>query len=181
MVARLKAMGAAMPDPLYQVEATFYVLADFSDMFGLPLPNDAARVLQRSGLVKTDEELAYYLLFEDNLMITPLSYFGLSKQDGFMRITCSGRENELQDLMDRLERRLFQSRKNKRDFLLEQINHMLPELAKIDTHLFDLICQKLQAGNAEEDTCLNLKSKNQVIAKIYDTIVDFFEMMKQEA
>ncbi|KTD00455.1 pyridoxal phosphate-dependent aminotransferase [Fluoribacter gormanii] len=181
VVARLKAMGAAMPDPLYQVEATFYVLADFSDMFGLPLPNDAARVLQRSGLVKTDEELAYYLLFEDNLMITPLSYFGLSKQDGFMRITCSGRENELQDLMDRLERRLFQSRKNKRDFLLEQINHMLPELAKIDTHLFDLICQKLQAGNAEEDTCLNLKSKNQVIAKIYDTIVDFFEMMKQEA
>ncbi|QMT58682.1 pyridoxal phosphate-dependent aminotransferase [Legionella sp. PC997] len=181
VVERLKAMGAAMPDPLYQIEATFYVLADFSDMFGLPLPKDVARVLQRSGVVKTDEELAYYLLFEDNLMITPLSYFGLSKHDGFMRITCSGRENELHDLMDRLENRLFGSRKNKKDVLLERINHMLPELEKMDAHMFDLICQKLQATNMEEDTCLNLKSKNQIIRKIYDTVVDFFELMKQEA
>ncbi|WP_454781497.1 pyridoxal phosphate-dependent aminotransferase [Legionella sp. WA2022007384] len=181
VVARLKAMGAAMPDPSYQIEATFYVLADFSDMFGLPLPKDVARVLQRSGLVKTDEELAYYLLFEDNLMITPLSYFGLSKHDGFMRITCSGRENELHDLMDRLERRLFGSRKSKKNYLLERISHMLPELEKMDAHMFDLICQKLEAANVEEDTCLNLKSKNQVIRKIYDTVVDFFEIMKQEA
>ncbi|MCW8400687.1 pyridoxal phosphate-dependent aminotransferase [Legionella sp. PATHC038] len=180
VVDRLKAMGAAMPDPLYQVEATFYVLADFSDMFGLPLPKEAARVLQKTGMVKTDEELAYYLLFQDNLMITPLSYFGLSKHDGFMRITCSGRENELLDLMNRLEGRLFESRKNKKNMLLEKINQRLPELEKIDTHMFDLICQKLQAGTMEEDTCLNLKSKNQALRKIYDTIIDFFEIMKHE-
>lgn len=130
VIARLKKMGAAMPDPLYRVEATFYVLADFSDMFGLPLPKEAARVLQKTGIVETDEDLAYYLLFEDYLMVTPLSYFGLSKHDGFMRITCSGRENELCDLMDRLERRLFESRKRIKNFLLEKINHRLPELKK---------------------------------------------------
>lgn len=177
VVGRLKAMGAAMPDPLYHVEATFYVLADFSDMFGLSLPKEAARVLQKTGLVNTDEDLAYYLLFEDNLMITPLSYFGLAKHDGFMRITCSGRENELCDLMDRLEKRLFESRKNKKNVLLERINQKLPELEKIDAHMFALIFQKLQAVNGEEDTCLNLKSKNQGLEKIYNTVIDFFEIM----
>ncbi len=177
VVGRLKAMGAAMPDPLYHVEATFYVLADFSDMFGLSLPKEAARVLQKAGLVKTDEDLAYYLLFEDNLMITPLSYFGLSKHDGFMRITCSGRENELCDLMDRLERKLFASRENKKNALLESINLRLPELEKIDAHMFALIFQKLQAVNGEEDSCLNLKSKNQALRKIYNTVIDFFEIM----
>lgn len=180
VVARLKNMGAAMPDPLYRVEATFYVLADFSDMFGLPLPKEAARVLQKTGIVKTDEDLAYYLLFEDNLMVAPLSYFGLSKYDGFIRITCSGRENELCDLMDRLERRLFESRKNIKNFFLERINQRLPELKKIDAHMFDLIRQKLQAGNKGEDTCSNLKSKNQSLRKINDTIVDFFAIMRSE-
>ncbi|KTD69508.1 aspartate aminotransferase A [Legionella steelei] len=180
VVERLKAMGAAMPDPLYHIEATFYVLADFSDMFGLPLPKEVARVLQKTGMVKTDEELAYYLLFQDNLMITPLSYFGLSKHDGFMRITCSGQEHELHDLMDRLEGRLFASRKNKKSVLLEKIKHRLPELKKIDAHMFELIWQKLRAVDAEEDTCLNLKSRNQALRKIYDTVIDFFEIMKEE-
>lgn len=46
--------------------------------------------------------------------------------------------------------------------------------------MFDLICQKLQAGNKDEDTCLNLKLKNQALRKINDTIVDFFAIMKLE-
>ncbi|MGL5742627.1 MAG: hypothetical protein ACRCXC_08810 [Legionella sp.] len=169
-----------MLDPLYQVEATFYVLADFSDMLGLSLPQEAARALQKTGTVTTDEELSYYLLFEDNLMITPLSYFGLSKKDGFMRITCSGRESELNDLMNRLEHRLFVSRKNKKTVLLAKINQKLPVLEKIDAHMFDMICQKLYACCLEEDTCLSLKAKNQSLKKIDATIADFFEIMKQE-
>src|SRR5690606_17466634 len=35
---RLADMGASMPDKQYVVEATFYVLADFGDMFGLDMP-----------------------------------------------------------------------------------------------------------------------------------------------
>ncbi|WP_010652154.1 pyridoxal phosphate-dependent aminotransferase [Fluoribacter dumoffii] len=180
VVERLKNMGAAMPDPLYHVEATFYVLADFSDMFGLSLPKDAARVLQKTGRVSTDEELAYYLLFQDNVMITPLSYFGLSKHDGFMRITCSGREHELHELMDRLENRLLASRKNKKITLLEKINQSLTELKKLDSHMYDLICQKLKKAEGGQDTCLHLKSQNQTLTKIHDTIIDFFELMQQD-
>ncbi|STY27871.1 kynurenine--oxoglutarate transaminase [Legionella wadsworthii] len=178
VVGRLKNMGAAMPDPLYHVEATFYVLADFSDMFGLPLPKESARVFQKSGLVKTDEDLAYYLLFEENVMITPLSYFGLSPYDGFMRITCSGREKELQDLMDRLEHKLFESRKNIKNIFLQRINNRLPELAKLDNHMYDLIYRKLQIMKKEKDNCLRLKSQNQILKKIEDTINDFLGLMQ---
>lgn len=46
--------------------------------------------------------------------------------------------------------------------------------------MFDLIRQKLQAGNKDEDTCSNLKSKNQSLRKINDTIVDFFAIMRPE-
>lgn len=114
VIQRLQAMGAAMPDPLYHVEATFYALGDFSDLFGLELPQDAARALQRTGRVSTDEELAYYLLFEDALMVAPLSYFGLSEKSGYLRITCSANEKELCELMDRLEQRLFKVRQIKK-------------------------------------------------------------------
>lgn len=44
---------------------------DFSDLFGLELPQDASRALQKTGKVTTDEELAYYLLFTDHIKITP--------------------------------------------------------------------------------------------------------------
>ncbi|MCX7115154.1 MAG: pyridoxal phosphate-dependent aminotransferase [Gammaproteobacteria bacterium] len=113
VMGRLQAMGALMPDPLYQVDATFYVLGDFSDLFGLELPIEAQRALQKTGAVSTGEEIAYYLLFKDAVMIAPLSYYGLSQNCGFMRITCSGNEAELKELMDRLEQRLFKARKNK--------------------------------------------------------------------
>ena len=49
VVNRLRALGAAMPDASYTVQATFYVLADFSDLLGLKLGQKAAEVLQQEG------------------------------------------------------------------------------------------------------------------------------------
>lgn len=110
---RLKAMGAAMPDPLYQVEGTFYVLADLSALLGLELSAEAAYVLGKSGPMETDEDIAYYLLFK-GLSIAPLSYFGAAPQAGFMRITCSGGDSEINALCDILQKALVQARKMKK-------------------------------------------------------------------
>lgn len=122
VMTRLHAMGASMPDPTYQVEATFYALCDLSELFGLDLPKEAQRALQKTGKVSTGEDLAYYLLFNDAIMITPLSYFGLPKNSGFMRITCSANEHELKELMDRLEHRLYEVRRCKKLEFVEDVS-----------------------------------------------------------
>jgi len=107
--ARLKAMGASMPDPDYKSDGTFYQLGDFSDLFGLEMPIEAERALGKVNTIKTSEELAYYLLFQDSVMMAPASYFGMPKTNGFMRITCSDTQDKLIELMDRLEARLYES------------------------------------------------------------------------
>ncbi|STX48103.1 kynurenine--oxoglutarate transaminase [Legionella hackeliae] len=100
---RVREMGATMPDAGYKVEGTFYVLADFSDMLGLEIDAEAKRALGETGVISTDEELAYNLLFKDSVMIAPLSYYGTSAEAGIMRITCSDNKEQLCELMDRLE------------------------------------------------------------------------------
>ena len=179
VINRLHVMGASMPDPLYNVEATFYALADFSDLFGLELPSEMQRVFKDviSAKVKTDEELVYYLLFKDAVMIAPLSYFGLAPDSGFMRITCSGNERELQELMDRLENRLFEARKNKKLVLLESIALKLPELRNVDSHMYEIISKKIEIIMYEEDSCLTLRKKNKVLDMLQSTIVSFLEFM----
>lgn len=107
---RLQAMGASMPCPHYRVEGTFYVLSDFSALFGLAMPEIASAALDHQGVIRTGEDLAYYLLFNHALMLAPLSYFGLANNSGFLRITCSASLPELQELMDRLESILVQAR-----------------------------------------------------------------------
>lgn len=111
--ARLQNMGAAMPDPHYYVEATFYVMADLSDMFGMEMTEDVHQVFvdQTSGKIETDEDIAYHLLFSDNLMIAPLSYYGLDPHLGYLRITCCGGEVELNKLMGRIANRLVIARR----------------------------------------------------------------------
>lgn len=110
---RLKQMKIAMPDPSYRVTGTFYILCDLSELFGLPLPRETQRALNKAGKIQTDEDIAYYLLFNDGLMLAPLSYYGLSNNKGYIRITCSGGMSEMKELMDRLENRLVQARKTK--------------------------------------------------------------------
>ncbi|WP_058533049.1 pyridoxal phosphate-dependent aminotransferase [Legionella saoudiensis] len=167
---RLQLMGAEMPDPEYKVEATFYVLGDFSDLFGLEMPGEARRVLQHIDVVKTGEDLAYYLLFKDALLLAPLSYFGLPMNSGIMRITCSGNKHDLKEMMDRLEDRLFEARSNIKHQLLESIKQELPKIKEIDNQLYIICHQKLEYVIHEEDSCLVLKDKNNTLSKMRSII-----------
>lgn len=180
VIMRLHAMGAEMSDPEYDVDATFYALADFSDLFGLELPVEMQRVMNKSGNLSTGEELAYYLLFNDQVMICPLSYFGLAPDCGFIRITCSGNDSELRELMDRLENRLFKARIIKKQLLIEKITQNLPELKILDEHMYDIMSQKVDSIIQGENNCLVLKGKNQVLEKLYATIISFSGFIKSE-
>lgn len=157
---RLRAMGASMPDPDYKVEGSFYILADFSDLLGLELPANAARALEKTGPVTTNEELAYYLLFNDSVMIAPASYFGLSKENGYMRITCSGTESELCELMDRLESRMIGARRIKKIKLLDDIAKNLPTLHEKNKVKHDEVMMELTNLLEQEETSLSLKRLN---------------------
>lgn len=178
VTGRLQAMGATMPDPTHKVEATFYALGDFSDLFGLELPADASRVLQRAGKITTDEELAYYLLFTDSVMLAPLSYFGLSANHGFLRITCSGNDEELHELMDRLESRLLEARKNMYHSLLKEVTQELIEIKKIDHPLYETLSQKIT--KPEQDNCFSFKEKNLVLIEIQHTLSGLLHLMKNQ-
>jgi aspartate/methionine/tyrosine aminotransferase len=127
---RLKKMAAAMPDSHYQKEGAFYVLADLSDLLGQEISAEAARALGKKGKITTDEELIYSLLFDNGVLIAPLSYFGVSNRRGYVRVTCSGGEMELEELMDRLEKRLVTARKTKQIHLENQLATVLEQLSK---------------------------------------------------
>jgi len=133
--ARLIQMGAAMPEgDRYRTEGAFYVLADLKDLFGQTLSQETERALGKRGKITTDEELVYSLLFENGVAVAPLSYFGLSNRHSYVRITCSGGEMELAELMDRLEARLVIARKAKQMQLENQLAVMLEQLNKHDSN-----------------------------------------------
>lgn len=167
---RLKSIGAAMPDPEYQVEATFYVLVDLSDLFGLDLPEDSKRALGKGGEVSTDEELAYYLLFKDRIMIAPLSYFGMMSDKGYMRITCSSGESELKEMMDRLENRLLEARLSRQQVLVEKIKNRLQAIESINPSLYQELSEKINVLSHKEKNCLAVKGDNHVLTEMLSTI-----------
>ncbi|CAM3023972.1 pyridoxal phosphate-dependent aminotransferase [Legionella worsleiensis] len=167
---RLKSIGAAMPDPEYQVEATFYVLVDLSDLFGLDLPEDSKRALGKGGQVSTDEELAYYLLFKDRIMIAPLSYFGMMGDKGYMRITCSSGDSELKEMMDRLENRLLEARLSRQQVLVEKIKSRLQAIESINPSLYQEISEKIKVLSLKEKNCLAVKEDNHLLAEMLSTI-----------
>jgi aspartate aminotransferase/aminotransferase len=131
---RIHDMGAAPSDLEYRTTATFYVVADLSDLIGMDMPKDTSRVFKGSNkknheyqlksIAKSDEEVIYALLFEDKIMASPCSYFGMEAKKGYVRITCSGGDSELQILMDRLEYRLTQVRREKQQVLLNQLEEI---------------------------------------------------------
>lgn len=104
---RLHEMNAQLPDPHYKVEGSFYVLANLKALLGKPM-SDAAKCAFASphDLILTDEDLVYCLLFDDNIMLVPGSYFGLDPTLGYVRITCSIGERDLGLIMDKLAHRL---------------------------------------------------------------------------
>lgn len=162
---RLKAMNATMPDPEHRTAATFYVLTDLSDLFGLELPEEATRALGKGGVVTNDEELTYYLLFKDRVMIAPLSYYGLDAKKGYMRITCSGNQSELKELMDRLENRLMEARLIRQQRLLDSMHARLPELEHSHPSLYTKVTEQIAHVSQKEKSCAGLKDDNKRLAE----------------
>lgn len=141
---RLQQMGAWMPDAAYKPQSTFYVLADLSDLLGTTLPSEAARALSRSGLVKTDEDMVYALLFKSRVMLAPMSYFGLDATLGFVRITCSDNLETLQWMMDKIEQALTAARALKLEQLKTNIQDDLDRFKSILGQRYDLYRAKLR-------------------------------------
>ena len=167
---RLKAMGAQMPDPLYTVEGTFYILADFSDLLGLELPKEAHRALGKAGLVQTNEDLAYYLLFNESVMLAPGAYFGLPANNGFLRITCSADQADLSALMDRLESCLLKARHQKKIVFLENINDHLSQLSDQAFEQCPNVTTAVECIVQGEENCLALKRMNHELHDILSNL-----------
>lgn len=177
VLKRLKNMGASMPDPSYKVEATFYALGDFGDLFGLPMPEETGQVFQKIGVIKTDEDIAYYLLFKDAVMIAPLSYFGLKENSGYIRITCSASSVELEELMDRLEHRLADARRIKKDNLISTINESLSQIKDKDPHVHELVLTKIAQHLSDESNSYQLKIQLDALEKIRTFAEDCIKVM----
>ncbi len=161
---RLLEMGAAMPDKEYRVRGTFYVLADFSELLGEPLHKRAAEILEKKDKAMTDEDIAYNFLCRDSLMIAPASYYGMEKNKGYLRITCSDGENVLKKLMDRLEEHLKQNRLKKQQELKDCIEEKLTLLKKINPkEAINLPLLKEQLTSDPTKAAIELKRANKVL------------------
>jgi len=159
---RLIEMGANMPDPHYNPEGTFYILGDFSDLLGEPLPESTFCALNKKGQITTDEDITYSLLFEDSVMIAPLSYFGMPKNKGYMRITCSGTDKELEKLMTRLEKRLTIARNNIKDAYLNEIHEKLTILININKNLHhDILDEINDIIDPNKTSSIDIKKQNE--------------------
>ncbi len=130
----LSRMGASMPDKSYKTVSTFYVLADLSELIGLPIPANAKKALGDKKKIENDQDIIYSLLFEEKIMLAPLSYFGVDPKLGFVRITCSGGDRELKELLKRIEKQLITARLFKlkqlgcsATSLLQKVKLLLPD------------------------------------------------------
>jgi aspartate/methionine/tyrosine aminotransferase len=172
VMKRLIDMGAQMPCTHYQVEATFYVLGDFSDLMGMEIPKEAEAVLNKTGMIQTGEELVYSLLFKDSIMLAPLSYFGLTEECGYLRITCSAKTDELKEMMDRLERRLLEARLLKNQFLVSEILFELENSYVSNFQLEDELTKKLESIRNINPTCFGLKQQNHQLSNLLNYLVE---------
>lgn len=177
VLSRLQDMGASMPDSSYKVEATFYALGDFGDLFGLEMPEESYRVFQKQGCITTNEELAYYFLFKDALLVAPLSYFGLSADSGYIRITCSASEDELEEMMNRLEHRLVFAREIKKNQLINSINEYLVQIREKDPHVYELILSKMLPLLSKEKNGFRLKCHLNVLENLKRFAGDYLNIM----
>jgi len=107
---KLSDIGASLPDNTYQPYGTFYVCCDLSPLLGLPISSKATQALGKTGTIASDEDIAYTLLFEDGIMIAPLSYYGVFKSQGYCRITCGESELMLAHFLDVIGERLEKAR-----------------------------------------------------------------------
>lgn len=172
---RLQQMGASMPDPKHGPQGTFYVMADLKDLFGQEISVEAMRALGKQGKISTDEELIYSLLFDNGVAIAPLSYFGMSNRDGYVRITCSGGDEELAELMDRLENRLVAARKEKQAQLEKQFKELAGQLTKFNkakaASFIESASQILTYQSSPRNvTALALKESNEALRDLISSV-----------
>ncbi len=75
-------------------DAGFYLLVDYSDYIGTPMPKEAARAYwQPKEVIETDMDIAFALLFgEASLCTIPGSCFGLPESEGWQRLSFSAGE-----------------------------------------------------------------------------------------
>lgn len=119
---RAREMGVNMPDESYVPEGTFYIVLDLSDLIGQPLNEKAKQAVGNKATIQTNEDICYHLLFENNIMIGPASYSGLDPKSGFVRVTCSGGEAQLNKIMDGIHAQIIKAREAKRIKLLDQLS-----------------------------------------------------------
>lgn len=84
----------ALPGQNYKPNGAFYAIANLKALIGTP---STAGVL-----MKTDTDIANYLLDQYYISLAPLSIMGLDEKKGWLRITCSDRNENLICLMKRI-------------------------------------------------------------------------------
>lgn len=83
--------------PNYQErQATFYVMADMSELFGLEITEEMKKYYSSPNkkYVSNNIDIAMYILFKYKLAIMPMYFFGAKLNSGLIRITCSFEEKE---------------------------------------------------------------------------------------
>jgi aspartate aminotransferase/aminotransferase len=105
---RLRKLNIALPDHEYVPQGSFYVIADLKKLMGLQLSKADQKLLAPMFIhvpekITTDEQLAYWLLAKYQIMLCPLSYFGVDPTHGWLRITCSLGHLQLERILQTLE------------------------------------------------------------------------------
>ena len=116
----LKKMQASIYGKDHKVSGTFYVIANLSELIGSELSPQVFRAIKlftnqkyaRIATIDTDEDIAYEFLFEENIMLTPCSYFGMDKKLGLLRITCCEGINNIAVIMSKIKKRLEKIRES---------------------------------------------------------------------
>ncbi len=161
---RIVEMGANLTENKERPEGAFYVLADFSDLIGEPLNSNTYPALGMKENISSDEDISYSLLFQDALMVTPLSYFGMSPSKGLIRITCSEPLAVLEELMNRLEGRLFTVRLEKNKNFRFQLKEVLTVLETFNLIDYQSILSKIPM--ASKINCCALKIQNDILINL---------------
>jgi aspartate/methionine/tyrosine aminotransferase len=90
--ALLQETGFAVKSANYvKRQATFYVIADFSVLYGKEMPAKLLEyyVSSTKKSVENNIDLAMYILFKYKLALMPMHFFGAKLNSGLLRITCS--------------------------------------------------------------------------------------------
>jgi aspartate aminotransferase/aminotransferase len=88
-------------------EATFYVIGDFSEFLGKKMNEKALKYYVRDDkeFIENNIDVAMHLIFEYNIALMPLFFYGNAFNSGLLRITCSFKDqNECSKVHDVLRK-----------------------------------------------------------------------------